>query len=887
MEVNFLDNNKKNNNEEIKEIVDILNEMEAAEQENVAASESEDVAVQATEHEFEYGRKEVSAGLEFESAPTPEFKKPKQREEVQLPPPEPDRIIEDSEKEDEFTIPETFLVNEKYNTPSTPDPTSRIRRTYVPRFTEASEKYRMIDDPRPRRGEAGARVVSEPVARPTLEQLVNDPTAEIEHEVEDAVVVQSAPVKEDETESVSIYKFDAPDYDDEELDEEALAKEREEIESLISTEASSHIDSPVSNDTAEEEVITDTEPESEPEEPAPVNTTLPDPDPDEFRVIDYSTRRSADTDVSAVSETSSELALDGARNHFEFTHTTQRDSFKDKFLDSLMSIKIRLFAILLFSVILLGYETLAAFGVFDNAGSSLHFSSATLGVIDLVFIIGLFVLTLPELALSIKHLMAGKVTSELMIIPCFIAAVAYSLVLSFAPTAKNVVLLGFVFAVHVLVTVSASYFRTKADFTAFKVISKNSEKKAVEKKITRDLRAENAALDGLVDEYSSRTATITRAGFITDFFKRTASTSEDSSHILHVLSVSAGIALVTALVALFVAGGVVSAFAAFALVFLLGCPALSIMSHKLPYFNAQKHALKEESTVVGETSYCEFADINVVTFEDTEIFGPDDVNLKKFYSDSYSMEKAMQHMCSLFAVAGGPLKHIFENSLDRRVRYSPANDVVIDDDGISAEVDGHRICAGSESYMRRHGIAMSEISVRSDSGIDTTKIMYAAEDGVVYAKFHIRYSFSEEFTMMLPIFKEQGLIPLIYTRDPNVSNELLKILSAGNDCMRVVRVYDVNTKTDVMQRSASAGIVTYGDKMNAINVIILSKKYKELIARTKNVEMYAMGAGIGLGALLSVLGMFAVPSFVFGLWHLAWCVVLAIVTKSVFTKDKN
>lgn len=885
MEVNYLDN-KRNNNEEIKEIVDILSEREAQAAE---ASETEATS-EPSEHEFEYGKKAKSEWLEFEAAPVGDFKKNEKREQVQLPPPEPNRIIDDpvepvKEESGEFAIPDAFSVSDKYNTPATPDTVSHIRQTYVPRFTEASENYRMIDDPRPRRGEGAKRVVQQEVTEPSLEQLVNDPTAEVEREIPDAVVVQSAPVKEDETESVSIYKFDT---DDDAVDENEVVKEREEIESLISKDTVVAEEAAEPSDEAEpEEVSEEAAPVEEPLEPEARNTVLPDPDPEEFRVIDYTTQKSVETSVIEAPEGASDLVIDSSKNHFEFTHTTQRDGFKDKFLDSLMSVKIRLFAVLLFSVILLVYETVAAFGVFDSI-HSLNFSSATLGVIDLVFVIGLFVLAIPEIASSLKHLITErKVTSEVLVVPCFIAAAAYSLVLSFAPTAKNVILLGFVFAVQVLVTVSASYFRIKGDFTAFKVISKNSEKKIIDKKLTRELNEENIALDGLVDEYNSRTARIFRAGFITDFFKRTSSTSEDPKHLANVLAISAGVALVTALVTFFVAGGLVSAFAAFALVLLLGCPALSLMSHKLPYYNAQKQALREDSTVVGEASYDEFSEINVVTFEDTEIFGPDDVNLKKFYSDSYSMDKAMQHMCSLFSVAGGPLKYIFENSLDRRVRYSPASNVVIEDDGISANVEGHRICAGSESYMRRHGIAMSEISAGNGSGIDTTKVMYAAEDGAVYAKFHIRYSFSEEFTMMLPMLKEHGLIPLIYTRDPNVSNELLQILSAGNDCMRVMKRYDVNVKTDVMYRNVSAGIVTYGDKINAINVILLTQKYKSLIARTKNVEMYAMGAGLGLGALLSVLGMFTVPSFVFGLWHLAWCVVLAIVTKSVFSKDKN
>ena len=487
---------------------------------------------------------------------------------------------------------------------------------------------------------------------------------------------------------------------------------------------------------------------------------------------------------------------------------------------------------------------------------------------------------------AIKHLFDGRIVSDLILIPALILTASYALIITLSPTATNYVLLGFVFAVLVISVILASYFKLKGDFIAFKVVSKVGEKRILDRKLTRDLPEENVALDGLIEEYKSRTARIFRVGFITDFFKRISRTSEDSKHILRMLVISFGAAFVTGLVCLFVPGGIVSAFAAFALVFLISCPAMSVLAHKLPYHIAQLNALSEESTVVGETSYHEFSEVDVVAFDDTEIFGPDDVNLKRFmlYGDSDSMEKAMQQMCSLFAVTGGPLKYIFENALDRRVRHSPATHTVIEEDGISGDVSGHRICAGTEEYMRRHGIAIPDTTSKTESGIDTTKVMYAAEDGEMYARFHIRYSFSEEFTMLLPTLKDEGIIPVIYTRDPNVSNELLRILSAGNDCMRVVKRTTPDTGTEMIYRNVSAGVVSYGDKINAINIVLLAKRYKKLLTRMQNIEMYAMGAGLGLGVLLSVLGMFTVPSFVFGLWQLAWCVVLAIAAHSAFKK---
>ena len=844
----------KSSSESIKEIVDIINEK--------AAEPIEDT-------EFEFGEKKKSTGLVFESVPVEDFKKKEKKEKLNFPP-----------EDDEFSVPDVFEVSEKYNTPATEDAQSHIRTTYVPRFTEASEKYRMVNDPRYKKSSDGQTKIEahgiDPEQNTATGEL--DPTAELEREIADAVIVRTAPPKEEDTESLSIFKFEP---DEDELDEDEVAKEREEIASLIGKEIAKEPEpAPVEE---VEEPVAEEEPVEEPER----NLTIPDPEPSELSVVDYGAQTKTECELAP--DGASDLPADAVKNHSEFTHTTQRDGFKDKFLDKLMSVKIRLFAAAFFAILLLAYETLISFDILGGMIET-NYPPAIMGVLDLLLVGCLFALTIPELAGAVKRMTDGQLTADMLILPTFIAIGGYTLLIALTPTASEFMLFGFVFALLAFAVILASYLRTSGDFAAFKIISKNSEKKIVDRKLTRELPEENLALDGLVEEYKSRTARIFRAGFITDFFSRIAKSAENGAHVLKILSITAGSALVAGIVCFFIGDGIISALCAFALVMLLGCPALTLISHKLIYSGAQRALHAEDSTVIGAASYDDYAQIDVVAFEDTEIFGTDDVNLKRFmlYGDSDSMEKAMQQMCSLFNVAGGPLKYIFENSLDRRVRHIPATDTLIEDDGISGNVAGKCIRAGTSEYMARYGIAIPDAAAKSESGIDTTKIMYAAEDGEVYAKFYIRYSFSEEFTSMLPTMKEEGIIPVIYTRDPNVSNELLRILSAGSDCMRVVKKHTpCGSEVETMYRSVSAGAVTYGDKLNAINLILLAKRYKKLNDRIRGIEIYSMAAGIGLAVLISVLKMLTVPSFIFGLWQLAWCIVVAVSAATVFRKDKN
>ncbi|MBQ8320834.1 MAG: hypothetical protein IJX92_00530 [Clostridia bacterium] len=769
-------------------------------------------------------------------------------------------------------------------------PSATRRSVYVPRFTEASEKYRKIIDPRTKaqsKERVSAKIEATTPSNIRVETFRKvDPTAELEEIAENQVVV-NVTNPEPPLEAINVFKFrqpEAPVFEEPEIlfdEEEAVAEEREQIEALITPtpdpEEEITEQPAVTEETIEEEEILTEEEKVE----------LPDPG-EEVYIEELMSNSSDDKDaLDAPDCLSADEPKDAKKKSSEFTHQSQRDSFKDRFLDSLMALKIRMGAVGVFSALILLFEMLVFSGEITSNVFPASAFFGTAAIVDLLAVACVCILTLPETVKALKNLAEGKVVAEIFLPISFVVISAYLIVLIAVPT-LSYALFGFIFAVIALVSVFASYYRLNADFIAFKVISQNTEKKILDKKMTRDLPKENLALDGLVDEYRSKTSRIFRVAFITDFFARTSEPAVKRQHVLSMLAISAIAALISAVICFFVPGGIVSAAAAFALVFLLGCPTFAILSHKISYFDSQNAALIEDSTVVGEKSYFDFSEVDVIAFEDTEIFGTEDVNLKRFmlYGERDNIEKAMRQMYSLFTVVGGPLYKIFANALDNRVRHAPAENPEIEEDGISGNLSGHRIYAGTEEYMRRHGIALPQSS-GSDVSVDTTKVMYAAEDGEVYAKFYIRYSFTEEFTMLLPELKKEGIVPLIYTSDPNLSNELLKTLSAGADCMRVVKRLEPKPDTAKIYRRASASVVTYGDKINAINTILLTRKYKSFSDKLAIAELYSMSIGAAVAAVASLLCATAIPSLAFGLWHVLSCVVLRFVSKRVFLGEKK
>ena len=140
--------------------------------------------------------------------------------------------------------------------------------------------------------------------------------------------------------------------------------------------------------------------------------------------------------------------------------------------------------------------------------------------------------------------------------------------------------------------------------------------------------------------------------------------------------------------------------------------------------------------------------------------------------------------------------------------------------------------------------------------------------------------------MILPSLREKNIVPLIYTNDPNLSNDLLKVLSAGADCMRVVKKMNPSSDRDVIHRRVSAGMVTYGDKVNAINTILIAGKYKAFTEKIAVSSLYSISLGAAISVILSVLGV-SLPSVVFGLWHIAWCIALRYDSRKNFALEKK
>lgn len=763
--------------------------------------------------------------------------------------------VDDSENESE-------TVDEKEpEKKSAPEALTFINGTYVPRFTGASDNFRMADIPPQNRVSADVNRTDSEVSSTESDRI--DPTAEIYGEKSSgAIAVKVGKERTEDFESSSrVFKFVKN-----ELPREAVREPQAAIEETVIVESVEADEPPVTENKT-----------------SPTEYRIPDPEDSVTEVVNYVPRNAllAERIVEDAPRGIGNPIDNGARSK-EYTSYLQRDSFKDRFIDKRMSICVRLFASLLLMIMLVASETMFAMGVNIPARMNLSDIPGAMALLDFQFVLCLYLLAIPETARAIKLLFKKQVTSDLFLTVQLIVLASYT-VLMVIHSPKNYALFGLIFAISTIGTVLSSYFKENADFKSFLRISQNSDKTVIDNKPTRMLERENAALDGVVKEHKSKIARVFKSTFVSDFFRRSEKSAEKSVNIISIIAVALGFGIVLGTVAFFVAGGAISAITAFVAVTMLMCPVLSVLMHKMVFYHAECAADRDGNAVIGEKSLADYSGVDVIAFDDTEVFGDEDVSLQRImlYGNSDNLSKALRQMSALFMNVGGPLSVMFSDSLDRKC--SPADFTCVENGGIRGEIDGHQILAGTLEYMTCKGAVIPKSENGApESGHDSTKVMYAAEDGVVYAKFYVRYSFSEEFSMLLPILEDYGITPLVYTRDPNITPELISTLTAGNDKIRILKKNDTAQGDNVVYRSVSAGIVSTAGKNEVVNAVLVSKKYSALMSLFSKLEIAAMVIGGAYATVVSLGRFFSIPSFVPAIWHAALCATAFIISKITF-----
>ncbi len=792
---------------------------------------------------------------------------------------------------EEFDIPDMFVVSDEYSQTVNDGMIPTVWRTYVPRFTEITERpIKMRSDTN-----------SAPLQKPTeaapdvrIDRVTggdSDDPAIRESEVSTSAVIVNVDGQDGVRmgdDKLNLYKFGREErppavvlseeeaarrevteltghvFTDEELAlGEPVAEQAPPTAKSISTEAS------VPSRRSADEVRREREPAPQPVE---LNEAYTARDEDELapeqRPLGW------DTDLSKI---------DVSKRQDYHDHS-QREQFKDRFLDASLAVKIRLVIGALLTLLALAFEGALLFGVNPLSPIMLEGYPAAFPLIDAILVVALFLVALPEAIRSLREVAYGRVIPELMLPILAITLIAYNTVIA-KKLPVDYPTLAFAYGIFAVSAIYATYCLHNANFESFKIVSSRGNKSVIDIRLTRSFERENLALDGRVDEFKSRFGRPFRCAFASDLDKRSENNTEGYSGNLTVLLLTLGIATVSGLVMYFIDDGLVSLLATFSLVVMIGLPAFSALSHKLPYLHLQREAALSDLAVIGEGSLRELSSVDCFAFNDTEVFGGDDVSFKSISLSGIEgdFRSAMRLLASLFASLGGPLEELFFRSLGKRV--SPSTETVVESDGAMGKVLGSTVMAGTREYLERHGVI---VAPEREAFLGGMRIMYAAKDGELFAKINVQYNFSEDFARALSYMKAHGVVPLIYSRDPNLDNELLRFLTGGADIIRVMKRTVPAPEREVVYRRLSSPAVSRGGRSDMLEAVFLAKRYSTLEGQLSLTELSAAAVGSTLAAVIAVSGLTSgLPTVLVGAWQLLWCLALSVISRKSFKRQRN
>lgn len=515
---------------------------------------------------------------------------------------------------------------------------------------------------------------------------------------------------------------------------------------------------------------------------------------------------------------------------YEYTDRSQTPQIADAYKFALGSLKIKMAAAALLTVLLFFYENITIFGV--------QFAGALdPAVYPVVHIMMSLQLTLLVCALAYEQIFTGftnlftmRPTPESVVSVLTVFSVVYSVVLSCTvqPGAEPV-LFNFPVAVTALMSLVFTYFNTKREVFSFNIVSSKRPKYVFKRLSPAENAAESQAF-GATDEDSPDVLRITRTGFVDGYFDRT-------STVLHTTRVYVGamlsaIVAASALMGVFARIGGSTGQEAVTVAYLSVVAAVPIslfFTYSYPFYKANREAYEYDSTIVGERSLDEYAGAAIVSFEDKDVFPSYGVKVQniKIYNNN-RIDRVLYYAASAFSAAGGPLADVFDLATMEMERSQQVEILSAGVGYLETAVDGRQILFGRSDVLTELGFEVPLDVVEEDSYVQgDLSILYMLRDGNLIAKMYVRYVMDADFEFILKQFAKGGTCVCVKTFDPNIDEEMIFSKVRGKKYpLKVVR----NTEGCETTERADSGIVTRGTTKSLLQVV----SYCDMVLSVKN-----------------------------------------------------
>ena len=193
------------------------------------------------------------------------------------------------------------------------------------------------------------------------------------------------------------------------------------------------------------------------------------------------------------------------------------------------------------------------------------------------------------------------------------------------------------------------------------------------------------------------------------------------------------------------------------------------LSWSLPWSKLSRHLQKTGCAVASWSGAQKISAQHCMILTDTDLFPPGTVQMngQKFYGEE--PVKAIAYAAAMTRAAGCGLERLFEDYLKGEGgSYELAVDFSFyEEGGYAATIRGEAVLLGTASFMRK-------MDIRLPGNLNLKTGIYLAIEHHLSAVFAIKYEPSENVDFALKMMRRSHLLPILASRDPNITPALLR-----------------------------------------------------------------------------------------------------------------
>lgn len=566
---------------------------------------------------------------------------------------------------------------------------------------------------------------------------------------------------------------------------------------------------------------------------------------------------------------------------YEYTERAQTPRIAEAYRYTLNSLKIKVLAAAVLTLILFFYENISMFGVqfagpLDPAVYPVVYIMVSLQIMLLVCAVAY-----EQIFTGIRNLITGRPTPESVTAVLAAFGVLYSSFAALVSVQGNEpVMYNFAVAVCVLLSLIFAFLNTKREVFSFNIVSSKKKKFVFRRIPSAEASPESEAFGGGLDEDAPDVLQIEHTAFVDGYFGRTAAILHSTRvYVTAMLTVVSAAAVLLAVFAALGGSGASDAVATAYVAVLAAIPMSMFFTYSYPFYKANREAFEMDSTIVGESSLEEYSGASIISFDDSNVFPASQVKVQNIKIESgYRIDRVLYYAASAFDAAGGPLSVVFELAT-KEIGISADTRILSAGTGyLESEVDGHRVLFGRSAVLTELGVLIPEEVVEEDSYIEgDLSIMYMVVDGRYVAKMFIRYIIDPDFDFIVSQFANNGTCVCVKTLDPNVDEEMIFAKMKGRKYpLKVVKLNDGDGELE----RVDSGIVTRSSTKSLLQVVSLCdmvlsvKRTNMIISIIAAIVTLVIMFIVTLSGSLSMIG-----SGLLVLNQLFWMIPAALTTK--------